>query len=152
MPAWIVITPEDLANYSVGQKITALRTEALDEGQADPFTSVMPEVAAEARGYLSRGGQNQLSETANSVPPEAKRSFCWLVIEALQTRLPGLIFTDEEKAAIEAAHKWFEAVAGGKIAITVPDDPVTPEVQAGGAIAVVTAPERRFTTDSLAGL
>ena len=152
MPAWIVITAEDLANYSVGEKITALRQEALDQNQGDPFTAVMPEVAAEARGYLSRGGQNQLSETANSVPPEAKRSFVWLVIQAMQTRLPGLSFSDEEKAAIEDAHRWFERVADGKIAISVPEDPVTPQVQAGGAIAVVSAPTRVFTSTALNGI
>lgn len=152
MPTWVAIVADDLNDYSAGAKVSALRSKALAEGQTDPFARVMPDVAATARGYLARGGQNQLSLTANSVPPEAKTHLCWLIIEALQARLPGLALKDEEKRMIDRAWQYLRDVAKGDIAIATPDDPTTPDVQAGSAITVVNAPERRFTRHRLEGI
>lgn len=152
MPTWVTITADDLADYSVGIKITALRTQALEEGQTDPFDRVMPDVAEIVRGYLARGGRNQLSETPNSVPPEAKAHFCWIVIEALQARLPGLSLQEEETRMIDRAWQWLRDVARGEIAISTPDDPIAAPVQSGGAITVVNAPTRKYTETGLDGV
>jgi len=151
MATWITIAATDLNDYSVGAKITALRTSALAAGQTDPFTRVMPDVAATVRTYLAAGGKNELSATANSVPPEAKTHFCWLVIEAMQARLMGLSLKDEERRMIDRAWQWFRDVADGKIGISAPDDPVASEVQAAASISVVSTNTRKFTRTTLDG-
>lgn len=152
MAAWITIAATDLNDYSVGAKITALRTNALAAGQTDPFTRVMPDVAATARTYLSANGKNSLDATANSVPPEAKTHLCWIVIEAMQARLMGLSLKDEERRMIDRAWQYFRDVADGKIAISEPDNPIEAEVQAAASISVVSTNTRKFTRTSMDGL
>ena len=152
MATWITIDADDLSDYSVAAKITALRSSALAVGQDDPFDRVMPDVAATIRGMISAGGQNLLSSTANSVPPEGKTHFCWLVIEALQARLPGLALKEEERRMIDRAWQWLRDVAKGDIGVSTPDDPITAAMQSGSGISVVTANDRQFTRDKLAGL
>ena len=152
MAAWVTIDSGDLADYSVGEKVTALITQALDVGQTDPSARVIPDVIAIARGYLAAQGRNVLSATANSIPPEAKTHVCWIAVEALQARLPGLMLTDEEKRMIDRAWEWLRDVAKGVIAISTPDDPIVPDVQAPSPIVVVDSPVRVMSRDKLAGL
>lgn len=152
MAAWVTIDTDDLADYSVGEKVTALITQALNVGQTDPSARVIPDVIAIARGYLAAQGRNVLSLTPNSIPPEAKTHVCWIVVEALQARLPGLMLTDEEKRMIDRAWEWLRDVAKGTIAISTPDDPVVPDVQAPSPIVVVDKPTRVATRSTLAGL
>ena len=152
MPAWVTIDLDDLNDYSAGEKVAALVSAALAVGQTDPSVRVIPDVVAIARGYLAARGQNLLSATANSVPPEAKTHVCWLIIEALQARLPGLVLMDEERRMIDRAWEWLRDVAKGAISIATPDDPIVAEVQAPAAISVVEKPVRVTTRSTLSGL
>jgi phage gp36-like protein len=152
MPAWVVITSSDLDDYSVGSKVNALRTAALSGGQGDPFDRVMPDVAATCRNMIASNAGNVLSATANSVPPETKTHVCWLIIEALQTRLMGLKLTEEERRMIDRAWQYFRDVAKGDVTVSAPDDPSESEVQGGAAISVVSTGERVSNRDTLAGL
>lgn len=152
MPTWIVITAANLGDYSVGAKVNALRTAALSSGQTDPFTRVMPDVVATVRTMIASASGNVLSGTANSIPPETKTYVCWLVIEAMQTRLPGLKLMDEERRMIDRAWQYFRDVAKGDIQVSAPDDPETPAVQSGPAISVVSSPDRLFTRNTLSSL
>lgn len=152
MPRWVTIVAEDLADYSVGAKVDALRQKALASGQTDPFDQIMTDVVATMRGLMSAGGRNQLSKLSDSVPPEAKTHFCWLVIEAMQARLPGLALKDEERRMIDRAWQWLRDVAKRDIAISQPDDPIDAPVQATGGISVVTSNTRLMTRETQAGL
>lgn len=150
--AWIVLTADDLNDYSVGAKVNALRTAALAAGQADPFTKVMTDIVAVMRAQIGSSGKNQVSLTANSLPPECKIYGCWLVIEAMQARLPGLSLKDEEKAMIDHAHAYMKSVAGGTTLVSEPVDPIDAGLQSGGSISVVSAPARKFTRETLDAL
>lgn len=152
MAAWIVITATDLADYSVGAKVDALRTAALASGQSDPFTAVMPSVVATCRNYIAGRAGTQLSATADSVPPEAKGHTCWLIIESLQARLPGLRLTDEEKRMIDRAWSWYRDVAKGVLPVSTPDDPIEAPVQSPGRITLVSSSPRLATRETLGGL
>jgi hypothetical protein len=127
--AWIVITASDLNDYSVAAKVSALRTAALAGGQTDPFDRVMPDVVATMRAQI--GLNNEVSATANSLPPEVKTHGCWLVIAALQARLPGLKLTDEEKEMVKEARRYMEKIAAGDIRVTEPTNPVDSGLQTG---------------------
>jgi hypothetical protein len=104
--AWIVITAAHLNDYSAGAKVNALRTAALAGGQADPFTNVSADVIARVRAQIGSNKTNQLSATANSVPPDLKTHTCWLIIQAMQGRLPGLKLTDDEKEMVKKAEDY----------------------------------------------
>lgn len=152
MPVWVTIAATDLDDYAVGAKVNALRTAALASGQTDPFLRVMPDVVATVRNMIASNPANVLSATADSVPPETKTHVCWLVIEALQTRLMGLKLTEEERRMIDRAWQYFRDVAKGDITVSTPGDPQAAEVQSGQAISVVSSSGRLFTRDTMAGL
>jgi hypothetical protein len=149
---WIVIAAADLNDYSVGAKVNALRTAALSSGQTDPFLRVMPDVVATVRNLIASHSANQLSSTPNAVPPEAKMHVCWLIIEALQVRLTGLALKEDERKIIDRAWQYFRDVSKGIISVSTPADAMAAEVQAPGAISVVSAPDRVFSRSTLSGL
>jgi hypothetical protein len=130
---WPTISAADLNDYKVAAMIEALRTAALDSGQADPFDTVMHDRCNYVRARLS---SISLSATAYSVPPELKTCVCWLIIEAMQSRLPGLSLTEEDRRMIDRAYKDLDLAAAGSLPITLPDDAITPSVQAGTSPAM----------------
>jgi hypothetical protein len=149
--AWAIITTADLNHYLVAAQVTALRTAALGAGQTDPFNEVMPTVTARIRSICSTNGR-VISATANSVPPEVKDIACYLILEELQTRLPGLKLTEEQVRQTENGRDYLKQIARGEAVISDPLDPITPPVQAGGAIKIITSRERIATRETLKGL
>jgi len=153
MAAWIVITTSDLNDYLAGAQVNALRTAALASGQADPFGAVMPAVAARVRAEVQGCKTNQISATANSVPPALKRETCMLILEAMQTRIPTLKLTEDQQRQIERAYAYLERVAKCDVPIDQPNDPLSPSnVQKGGDAELVTKTDRTSTRAKLDGL
>lgn len=151
--AWIVITANHLNDYSAGAKVNALRTAALAGGQADPFLTVMPDVVARVRAQIGSNKTNQLSATANSVSPDLKTHTCWLIIEAMQSRLPGLKLTDEEKNMVKKAEDYLARVAKGDFLVLAPTDPLgTSPLEMGASAEVVSSTTRISTRETLDGL
>lgn len=153
MSTWIVITVDDLNAYLVAAQVAALRTAALGSGQADPFTVALPDIAARIRTEIQGCRSNEVSATPNSIPPELKSYACHLMLEAMQTRIPGLHLTAEQKTQANEARKYLARIASCEVPISQPGDPLIPaDVQRGGTIQVATNTTRRATRDSLHGL
>ena len=153
MPAWIIIAVADLDDYLVAAQMAALRNAALGGAQTDPFSRVMPDIIGRMRMKIASCEHNQLSATPNSIPPELKWAACYLIIEAMQTRLPGLKITEEQRTQIEDAKRQLDRIADCKDEVTAPNDPLDPSgIQRGGNIELVTKTPRTATNDSLNGL
>lgn len=152
MPAWITITSSDLNDYLVGAQVNALKTAALASGQTDPFPRVMADIVERARREIQACPTNKLSATASTIPPELKSQACYLIIEAMQARLPGLKLTEEQRTLISDAKDYLKRIAKCEIPITEPPDPLADQVQRQGDIELVTKPTRKATRDKLAGL
>ena len=150
MSAWIVITAAHLNDYAVAALVSALRTAALAKGQVDPFTTVMHDRANYVRDRISN--RTQISATPYAVPPELKTQTCWLIIEALQGRLPGINLTDIQKDMVKDAKSDLDRAGTDRLRISMPDDPITPAVQSGGATQVVSSSTRKATRESMNGL
>jgi hypothetical protein len=150
MSAWNVITASDLNDYLVAAQASAVRTAALAAGQSDPFANVMHDRCNYIRNRISRSVQ--ISNTAYAVPPELKTCACWLIIEALQTRLPSLRLTDDQKTSIARAYKDLDIAATDAFPVSVPDDPVSPSVNPGTSFEQVSTPTRTATRAKLDGL
>lgn len=150
---WILIAVTDLNDYLVGAQVSALRTAALAAGQADPFTNVMHDMASRIRLKIESCRTNLVSATAYTVPPECKWIACYLIIEAMQTRLPGLKLSDEQKGQIDRAYKELNLIAKCDSVVTMPTDPLEPtDAQQGGEIQIASSTTRQFTRGKLAGL
>lgn len=149
---WILIVVTDLNDYLVGAQMNALRTAALAAGQADPFTNVMHDITSRIRLKIESCKTNQVSATVYTVPPECKWIACYLIIEAMQTRLPGLKLTEEQKEQIKSAKAELNLIAKCDSVVTLPTDPlVPPDAQLGGSIEVANTTPRQYTRDKLAG-
>lgn len=153
MSAWITIAVTDLNDYLVGAQVNALRTAALASGQADPFNAVMPAVAARVRAEVQGCKTNQISATANTVPPDLKRETIMLILEAMQARLPTLKLTEDQQRQIERAYEYLRRVAKCEVPIEQPSDPLSPSnVQQGGGIEVASKTDRIATREKMSGL
>lgn len=142
----------DLNDYLVGAQVNALRAAALAAGQADPFTNVMHDMASRIRLKIESCQRNQVSATPYTIPPECKWIACYLIIEAMQTRLPGLKLTEEQKGQTDRAYKELNLIAKCESAVTLPSDPLVPaDAQQGGAIEIASSSTRQFTRDKLSG-
>lgn len=152
MAVWNVITTAHLDDYMAAAQASALRTAALGAGQTDPFGRVMPDIAAFIRQRIRSGGYS-VSATANAIPPEMKWAGCYLILEALQTRIPGLSLTPEQKTKCEDAKRWIERIAAGTEEPSKPDDPESPpDVQSPTFTPRIIAPVREFTRANQDGL
>lgn len=147
---WKIIAATDLNDYQVGAMMDALRTAALAEGQADPFDAIMHARCNYIRNRISK--RIQISITPYAVPPELVTCACWLIIESMQTRVPGLSLSEDQKTQITRAYKDLDIAATDDLPVTTPDDPTTPAVQSGNAGKVVQKPSSTLTRDSMRGL
>lgn len=132
---WITISAEDLNDYQVAKIVTAARTKALASGQADPFDVVMPDVAARVRAEIRGCKSNRVSLTPNSVPPDLRSQTVLLIIEAMQSRLPGVQLDEGIRGMIKDAKDYLRRISLCQVPIGIPDDPEpVSDVQSGGMI------------------
>jgi len=150
---WIVITVDDLDDYLVAAQMTAVRTAALKEGQDDPFGAVMPAVVARVRAEIQGNPTNRVSETANSVPPSLKAQTCWLVLAAMQPRIPALRLSDDQKDLVADARNYLKRVGKPNgLPIEQPDDVQENNMQKAGGVDLASSETRNFTRTKMNGL
>lgn len=137
--AWTTIELTDLPNYLVGAQVSAINTAALAQGQTDRFTEIAGNVVTRIRNAISTSNQ-VLSATAGTIPPEMKGAACYIIIGQLQTSLPGLKLTEDQKKQLDLAEQYVRDVAAGKMKVTMPTDPETaPDVQGGPTVRLLRA-------------
>ena len=134
---WAVIAVSDLQAYLIDVQYRAIATGGLATGQADPFSVVMVDVTNTIRNIIAKKGK-PVSLTANSVPQEARTHTVWLILQALQSRIPGLLLVGEQRRNVEKAEAFLKELAEPGFAVSVPTDPVYPQVNIGTGISVVT--------------
>ncbi|NCC50903.1 MAG: hypothetical protein EOM20_06760 [Spartobacteria bacterium] len=149
MAEWVVITADHLADYLVGAQLSALRTAALATGQVDPFENVMHDRCNYVRNRIAE--RISISASSYAVPPELKTCACWLIIEAMQTRIPGLNLDEDQRDMIRRAYQDLDIAGTPKLRISVPADPTDPPVQAGGGISLVSYNKPVATRETLQG-
>ena len=150
MTAWLTIKAADLEDYQVSALVEALRSAALGSNQADPFDAIAADRIAYIRNRIA--GRVSLSGTASTVPPELKTCACWLILEAMLSRL-SMDPEQQQERMISRAYKDLDIAGTPSFPITAPDD-AAPEadVQSGGSISVVTSPYNQPTRHSMDGL
>lgn len=152
MTEWITVSEEDLNDYLVAAQMNALRTAALAVGQSDPFENIMPAIAQRMRLKIASCARNRLSATANSIPPELKWIAAYLIIEAMQGRIPSLRLSDDQKTQISEAKKQLDRIADCKDVVSEPTDPEESVAQQSGGISLVSSTTRAATREKMNGL
>ena len=147
---WKTIAVTDLDGYLMSIQLDAIRTGGMRAGQADPFSIVMPNVVNTIRTTIAKRGK-PISATALTVPDEARSHTIWLIIDALQTRIPGLMVTNDQKRHVEDAKEFLAALGESDTAVSTPTDPMQPVVNIGAGVVVVSGSGKRFNRGSLDG-
>ena len=123
----VILTIDSLTQVTLDKNATGNATAgSLVIAQADRFTRVMPDVAARIRNEVQACPRNQISETANAIPPELKTIACCLIIEAMQSAIPGLDLSEDQRNLIRDGRDYLKRIAECKAVISQPDDPLVP--------------------------
>ncbi len=102
MLTWIEIHAEDVANYLANDQLQLLRTQHLGESK-DPLLAIIGDVCNFLKSFVPRVWQK--STTPNAVPTGCKLLAIFLIIEALQSRVPEFqLSTDQVRNAQNARH------------------------------------------------
>lgn len=136
---WITLSLTDLNDYLVGAQVAALNSSALASGQSARFTNIMTDMVNRIRVKIESCPRNYVSATPLTIPPEVKWIACYLIIEALQSAIPGLQLTEDQRNQIAKANAQLDRIAECKDAVSIPDDPLVPaDVQRGGQAQLLT--------------
>jgi hypothetical protein len=145
MPNWIELSVEDLNAYQVAELVTALREEALAEGQGDPFDEIFPDVASHIRRKIAAGGFT-LDRNQAKIPKGLKAIACRRVVAAMKGRL-GQALSKDESRDLTADEADLNRIADGKDPVDAPDNPDTTgaEIPPGTPSPQISARPRQWT-------
>lgn len=130
---WITLAVEDLFDYLVAPQVNAINTAALGKDADGRFGKVMADITSRIRNKIKR--RSVVSATPNAIPPECKWIACYLIIEALQTSIPGLGLTQDQRTQCERAVAELNRISAGQEMVSTPDDPE--ESNATGGMTVL---------------
>jgi hypothetical protein len=141
MPNWIELSAEDLNDYKVAELMTALREEALGEGQGDPFDLIVADAVAHIRRKIAAGGST-LDRAQTKIPKGLKAIACRIVIAAMKGRLEIALSKDETRQ-LDQDSADLNRIADGKDPVDAADNPDTGvEIPPTSFPPLITARER----------
>lgn len=153
---WISITVGHLDTAKAAALVTALRTAALGNGQADPLLEIIDSVTARIRMEIAAGGRTRLSVDSTKIPPSLKSLALRLVIADGQQRLNignALELSEDDREAIRRDIRLLERIAKGEITVESPDDPEpSSTMQSTAPSPMVSGRKRTWGRDSQDGV
>ncbi len=153
---WVAITTADIRDRLSDAEYTAVESKSLDVGQADPWVGLIADAVAAARGSIAGNPHNVLG-LAGTLPPSAVRhALAWIVWDGLTRFRLSRYTTPEREKSYDAANRFFDNVAAGKIGVEKPDAAADVEVpnRVGGVRSVDAelSTKRRATRGRMDGL
>ncbi len=153
---WVYVTLADVQASMLAEALSLAQTRAAQRNQADPFETIMPREVAYVRNKAASALRNQISSDPLKVPPELLDITAFLI--AYKIALPlssgnSNLLSDDIRAAVKQAYRDLDDAAAGKLAISLPDDPLgSSPVSSPGPIQTVGGNCRQATRESLRGL
>ena len=153
---WVQVTLADVQACLLAEALSLAQARAAQRQQADPFTIHLPKIVARVRAKAASAPGAVLSADPLAVPPELADQTALLVAHAIALPLASAnphLFVDDARAAIARAEQDLDDAAAGRLAVSLPADPlsITP-VAAKGHIQPVSGQPRESTRDTLRGL
>ena len=154
--AWEAISTDDVKDRLGSSSYTAVETQALKDGQDDPWPDIIADGVEAVRGAILGNRRNRLGP-AGTIPTGCKRhAISWMIWDGLNRFNLSRLLTKGRTTANERADDYFDKVAGGKIGIEEPDDysDESAQDQPGGfeAVDVETSTKRTATRGKMKGL
>lgn len=130
---WISITEAGVRSRLADRELSALRSAARAEGQADPLDEVIARTVDEIRGYIAANSANRLG-VAGRIPAQLEGAALAIIRYRLATRLPvASLLTEERKEEHRDALTLLRDVAAGRFAVEAPDEAGPEVIAAGGS-------------------
>lgn len=149
--SWITLSESDVITKLSGPEIAAMKTAALQAGQANPLPEVIEQVVKEIRGYVAACASNTLGE-GDTIPDELLGTAISRIRYELATRLPvSSLLTEDRRRANEDALTRLRDVAACRFALVQPETAAAD--QAGGTNSpAITERTRTFSRSDADGI
>lgn len=148
---WIAITKAELYEAKVAALIDACDSAALGDNQAERSVGIIQGVVNEVRNAVASCDSNQVDSNPSTTPANLRDLVVDLVIARLKNTLE-LPLTEDERSNVSWRRKQLDQIAAGDLVVDQPDNAVTPAVQGGGSIHLISTSTSRPTADNMRGL
>ena len=153
---WVSVTLADVQACILAEALSLAQARAAQRQQADPFTVHQPKIVARVRNKVASAPGVRLSADPNTVPPELADQTALLIAHAIILPLsaanPNLLGNDLRTAILRAEQDLLDTAAG-RLAVSLPDDPLGANpVASTGPIQTVGGQPRESTRETLRGL
>lgn len=146
---WTTFSEADLDRYINAVQGGLIRTLVLADGQEDPFAESLKDVVAMIRAAIASSPRDYtLDADPATIPADLKWVAGFLVVPALQARIPDLALSDDQRENVRRADSYLRQIASGAIKI----DPEQQAEKGGAAVEIASKSKRKFTRESLSGL
>lgn len=151
--SWTALTEAKVIAKLSGPEIAAMKTAALQAGQASPLTEVIDQVTLEVRGYVAACKSNVLG-AAGTIPDELLGTAVSRIRFELATRLPvASLLTEDRRAANANALALLRDVAACRFALVPPTTEAPAAEQAGPAVSPsISVTTRNFSREQQEGI
>lgn len=119
MNTWTEIKLKDLSPYLFASQIKAL-CQLKEEGEDDPLPVIIEDTVARVRAEIAANPKNRLCENEHTVPQELKAVTCYLILESLQGRVPGLVMGKDQARLAHEGRRFLVRVSKGLVPIMGP--------------------------------
>ena len=148
--SWSTITEDDLRSSINSAEDTAIRAEALAEGQSDPYLAVKRQITDLFRNAIRSGLGNHLDPDTATLPAAAIFHAVAKIRYRLLTRFASELLDDDRRAENKEAEAWLKEVRRGAEKIEQPGD--EPSSGSVPSITLISNHERQATRENLSGL
>ena len=153
---WVHVTLADVQACILAEALSLAQARAAQRQQADPFTVHLPKIVARVRAKVASAPGATLSADPLAVPAELADQTALLIAHAIALPLASAnthLLSDDLRAAVARAETDLDDAAAGRLAVSLPADPlpVSP-VASAGRVQPVSGQLRESTRDTLRGL
>ncbi len=128
MARWISITIADLNNAKIAALVDALRTAALEAGQAERSAEIIQRVIDRVRRKIASCRQNRLDSDLTTIPQGLKDDVTKLIIADLKNALEEDL-TTAETTELSRINTDLNRIASCQDVVEQPDDAIDAPVQ-----------------------
>jgi hypothetical protein len=126
---WRAITAADLNAAKLAPLVSALRTAALAEEQADPITAITATVVARIRSKIAACSANQVDSDSSKIPESLVALACRMILREAKDRLE-MEMTETEKQAWHVDERDLRDIALCNLPVEQPETATPPPVMA----------------------
>jgi hypothetical protein len=141
---WSTLTTADLNATKLAPLMSALRTAALADGQADPVDAIKATVIDRIRRMIAACRTNQVDSDTTKLPESLKALACRMIVREAKDRLE-IELTDTEKEAWRVDERELLAISRCELPVDATDDAEAPSVQVTQPGPTISARAREFS-------